>query len=115
MHFITKPIQIISSVAMVLTLSACGGAPSDSDIQSAFEKQAKMQADEWGKMDKQFADAMRNATPDIKSTRKIGCKEDGEKAYKCDVEIEATTRGNTSKGIVPIRFVKGSDGWMASR
>lgn len=115
MHFTSKSIQILLSASALLALSACGGAPSDGDIQSAFEKQTKIQAEAWNKMDKQFADAMRNATPEIRSTKKIGCKEDGEKAYRCDVEIEASLRGDTSKRIVPVRLVKGSDGWMASK
>jgi hypothetical protein len=115
MHFTIKPGQIFLAVAALMTLSACGGAPSDSDIQSAFDKQKKMQAEAWEKMDKQFADAMKSATPEIKSTKKIGCKEDGEKAYKCDVEVEVVTKGNTTKKIVPVRFVKGSDGWTPSK
>ena len=114
MHFTTKPIQILLAAAALLTLSACGGAPSEGDIQSAFARQAKLQEEAWGKMDKQFAEGMRNATPATKNVKKIGCKEDGDKAYKCDVEMEVTFMGNTTKGAAPIRFVKGSDGWTLS-
>ena len=42
-------------------------------------------------------------------------KEDGEKAYKCDVKMEVALSGKTNKGIAPIRFVKGSDGWRATK
>ncbi len=54
-------------------------------------------------------------TPEIKSVHKIGCKEDGEKAYKCDVELEVTQGNKTGKNAAAIRFLKGSDGWIAQK
>jgi len=73
---------------------------------------AKAMAQMGGKLG---TDMFKDMLPEIKSVKKIGCKEDGEKAYKCDVELEVTRQGNTNKGIAPIRFVKGSDGWIASK
>ncbi len=116
MQFTTKPFQIIFTAGALLVLAACGGAPSEGDIKTAFEKQIVADAKAMEQMGgKQAAGMMKGLLPEIKSVKKIGCKEDGENAYKCDVEMEVTQMGSTNKGIVPIRFVKGSDGWMASK
>ncbi|OQW86024.1 MAG: hypothetical protein BWK72_19080 [Rhodoferax ferrireducens] len=116
MHFTFKPLHILFATGTLLMLSACGGAPSEGDIKTAIEKQMTAEAKGMAQMGgKQASDMMKNLLPEIKSVKKIGCKEDGEKAYKCDVEMEVSQMGNTNKGIAPIRFVKGSDGWIASK
>ena len=116
MQFTTKPLQILFATGALFVLAACGGAPSEADIQSALEKQMGADVKAMEKMGgQQGANMAKNFLPEIKSVKKIGCKEDGEKAYKCDVEMEVTQMGNTNKGIAPIRFVKGSDGWIASK
>jgi hypothetical protein len=105
---------LIASTAALLT--ACGGAPSDNDIKEAIEKQMLGEQKAMNQIaGKQAADMFKDLVPEIKNAKKIGCKEDGEKAYRCDVELEVTRMGATNKGIVPIRFVKGSDGWMAQK
>lgn len=97
-------------------LTACSGEPSDSDIKNAVTRQMQAEADAVKKFGgSQAAGMMKDMMPDIKSVKKIGCKADGDKAYKCDVELEVTQMGNTNKGVAPMRFVKGSDGWMAAR
>lgn len=53
---------------------------------------------------------------EIVAARKLGCKEDGEKAYRCDVEIEVKQGGKTIKAPpTSLRMVKGSAGWSAQR
>lgn len=116
MHLTTKPLQILFTTGILLMLSACGGAPSEGDIKTALEKQMGAETKAMEKFGgKEVANMAKSYLPEIKSVKKIGCKEDGEKAYKCDVEMEVTQMGNTNKGIAPIRFVKGSDGWLASK
>jgi hypothetical protein len=116
MFLLNKPARLLSASFALLALTACGGEPSESDIKTAFNNQVQAET----KAMQQFAgkagaDMAKSLMPEIKSVKKIGCKEDGEKAYKCDVEMEVTQSGTTNKGIVPMRFVKGSDGWMAAR
>jgi hypothetical protein len=107
--------SILAAVA-AFTLSACGGSPSEGDIKAAIEKQMQNETKAMQAFGgKQTAEMMKGLVPEIKSIKKIGCKEDGEKAYKCDVEMEVTQMGATNKGIAPLRFVKGSDGWMAQK
>lgn len=53
--------------------------------------------------------------PEIKKFQKIGCTEDGEKAYRCDVEIDVLQLGTTNRSTVSMRFVKASDGWAVMR
>ena len=38
---------------------------------------------------------------------KIGCKEDGKNAYRCDVEVKKGSAGRA----MPLRFVKTDAGW----
>lgn len=95
------------AVSCCLLLVGCGGAPSDAEIKATVERQQAQ--------DLKNAGAAAGFLPTIKVLKKVGCKEDGEKAYKCDLEIEATQMKNTQTGVVQMRFVKTSDGWMVSR
>ena len=116
MNFTKKPLQLLLITGVLLALTACGGAPSDGDIKASIEKQ--MEADSKAMEQfggKQATNMAKNLLPEIKSIKKIGCKEDGDKAYKCDVEMEVTQMGNTNKGIAPFRFVKASDGWVVTK
>ena len=61
------------------------------------------------------AEMAESLMPKISGLKKIGCKEDGEKAYRCDVEMEVSQDGQVNKGPANLRFVKGSDGWMVSK
>lgn len=107
----TKSILTIFILPALLT--ACGGAPSESDMKKAIDiqVQAEMTAA------KQFmgASMAEKMTPKIESLKKIGCKDDGENAYRCDLELEVTQNGRTNKAPTRMRFVKGSDGWVASK
>jgi hypothetical protein len=90
----------MSFISVVLTLTACsGGAPSDSEIKIATEKAA----------------AGTRFKVEYTSVKKIGCKDDGEKAYRCDVEFGMKMAGQDRKEIASLRFVKGSDGWIAMK
>lgn len=105
----------VAAILASIVLTACGGAPSESDMKEALDKQMKMEID----ASKRFmggagADMAEKLIPKIEGLKKIGCKEDGEKAYRCDVEMEVSQNGQTNKGPGNIRFVKGSEGWMAS-
>lgn len=116
MHFTKKSLQVFFATGALLVLAACGGSPSDGDIKTAIEKQmgADIKAmEQFG--GNQTASIIKNLTPEIKSVKKVGCKEDGDKAYKCDVEMEVTHMGNTNKAIAPVRFVKASDGWAVAK
>ena len=98
-----------------LALSACSSAPSEAEMRAALDKQLKAEMTVMeGVVGKKAMDMSKGMTPEIKSFRKIGCKEDGEKAYRCDVEVEVSQLGNTSKRAQPMRFVKGADGWAVS-
>lgn len=97
------------ALASFLVLAACGGAPSDSDINAAMKKQFDAYNKQMASIGaKGFADAMKL---DSMKFKKIGCKEDGSSAYICDVEVSGPQGTQAS----PMRFVKGSDGWVASK
>ncbi|MDP2000160.1 MAG: hypothetical protein Q8K22_11285 [Rhodoferax sp.] len=111
-----KPLRIFFITGAMFVLSACGGAPTEVDIKSAIDK--KMTATATSAMallgGNKGSEIMKSFIPEVKSVKLIGCKGDGEKAYKCDVEMEIAQMGSTNKGIAPMRFVKGSDGWTVS-
>ena len=94
-------------------LTACSGAPSESDIQSAMERQMKAQQESMARIG--GAALAKSMLPVIKGIKKIGCKEDGEKAYRCDVEVEVVQGGKTSKAPAAWRLVKLSDGWSVGQ
>ena len=114
MQFTKKTSQVLVAVGAMLLLTACGGAPSEGDIKSAIDRSMA----DTVKTLAQFgtnSNITKSVVPEIKNVKKIGCKEDGEKAYKCDVELEVSLHGNTTRSIAPMRFVKGSDGWIATK
>ncbi|MDY0747932.1 hypothetical protein SNE35_25750 [Paucibacter sp. R3-3] len=108
-----------------IALAACSGALSEGQIKEALQadqKRAQERAEETARAvgGGMAGDMVRQASAqsqvEIVSVHKVGCKEDGEKAYRCDVEIEASRGGKTAKAPpMSIRFVKGSDGWVAQQ
>ena len=115
--FFTKKISLSVLVTVSsLMLSACGGAPSEADMKTAInrETEAGIKTME-GFGGKAGADMARSMYPELQSLHKIGCKEDGEKAYRCDVEVEVKQNNSLQKNTAAIRFVKGSDGWLMTK
>lgn len=95
---------------LVTLLSGCSGAPSDADMKNALQKNVDQSVGAILGNGKEAQDAK----PKYDSVKGLGCKSDGEKAYRCDVEIEMTSMLGKQKSAQSIRFVKGSDGWIAS-
>jgi hypothetical protein len=85
-------------------LAGCSGEPSEKDIQSAIAKEQQA-----------MPDLMKGMVPEITAVKKVGCKSDSEKAYICDLEMEAKQFGATKKGVAPVRLVKTSDGWAVTK
>ena len=116
MRSIIKISSTIAFAAACSVLAGCGGAPSESDIKTALEKQVKAERDAMEQISgKQAMEMMKGMFAEIKSVHKIGCKDDGEKAYKCDVELELVQGKQTGKNAASLRFLKGSDGWIAQK
>lgn len=90
-------------------LSACSTGPSDSDMKAALQKNVDQTI---GAMLGDGKEAQ-EAKPKITAVKGLGCKSDGDKAYKCDAEVEITSMMGKQKNARSIRFVKGSDGWIA--
>jgi hypothetical protein len=104
----TKKASLLLALIPSVFLAACGGSPSESDVRAALSKQieeGRVQAEQiMGKgafLDHQVAEAKKK----VATTKLIGCKSDGEKAYVCDIETDASASR--------VRMVKGSDGWIA--
>lgn len=95
---------------IALGLAACSGPPSDNDMKTALQNNVDQTVG--GLMGK--GKAARDATPTFDAVKGLGCKSDGDKAYRCDVEIETTSMFGKQKNAQSIRFVKGSDGWIAA-
>jgi hypothetical protein len=103
-----KKILMMTSVACAL--SACSSAPSDGDMKAALQKNADQTMVALLGDDKEA----QKAKPKYTSVKGLGCKSDGENAYRCDVEVEMTSMMGQQKTAQSIRFVKGSDGWIAT-
>lgn len=95
-----------------LALTACSGAPSEGELKQAIER--KMKADSEALQRVVGKQGMPTA-PEIKRVEKVGCKEDRDKAYKCDVELELLQNGASSKGAASMRFIKDNEGWLATK
>lgn len=108
-------IKKIFAVAAVLPLVACGSGPSESDIATAVKKSIEAQNKQISSVGNMFGGAAQGMAEsmkfDVPEVKKLGCKEDGENAYRCDVELTS----KQGKNVVAARFVKGSDGWAITR
>ncbi|MGF7192114.1 K+/H+ antiporter YhaU regulatory subunit KhtT [Robbsia andropogonis] len=97
------------STLICLSLVACSGSPSESDVRAAvsqqMQEQQKAQKATLGDspvLDQAFAQQKKA----LDALKLIGCKADGEKAYHCDLQI-----GDKA---ISGRFVKGSNGWIVA-
>lgn len=86
----------------VISLAGCGKGPSESDMNKAVKKSVEDSNRQMANIG--FGGSFQSEVPEVK---KIGCKDDGDNAYRCDIELS----GKGGKKIVPARFVKASDGW----
>lgn len=110
----------ISAVIAALGLTACsiGGEPSESDIEKAFRAQTAKDAATIAATIPVVPGEPLFKPPQIHSLKKLGCAAAKDTpGYRCDVEIDMTVSApfigtRRSKNVVPMRLVKGSDGWV---
>lgn len=102
-----SPRTMIIALAAALSLAACSGSPSESDVRAALGKQVDaglQQARQIAGKNSFFEQEAEQQRQAIAGVKLIGCKSDGEKAYLCDIEGKA--------GAGQIRMLKGSEGWL---
>jgi hypothetical protein len=116
---IMKMMPIAALCILVLLAAGCSGAPSETDIKAAFEKDMAKTAqsiDEAGKMfggmGKSLTDSL--GKMELHAVKKIGCTEAKDApGFVCDVEIDMTVPiAGRSKEMATARFVNGPDGWI---
>lgn len=95
----------IMVVVGVLSLAACSKGPSEGDMNKAVKKAVEDSNRQMASIG--FGGPLNSEVPEVK---KIGCKDDGENAYRCDIEVN----NKSGKKVVPARFVKSSDGWVVT-
>ena len=115
MHLAT-PITIL----VAALLAGCSGEPSSSDVKTLVEREIKpaleMQALVMKNAGNMFGGGKAGqGTPTLKDVKKIGCKPDGETAYRCDIELVMVTGADSKSHVVPMRFVKASSGWQLTQ
>lgn len=116
--------SLAATIAIVTSLSAllvsCSSEPSASEIEGAMQGQMKAEQAQM----RAFA-GNNEAAQDILSAfsvqftdfEKIGCREDGENAYLCDVRFTVTggMAGKAGRDVTqPLRLVRSNDGWTLS-
>lgn len=112
---LATPIAALAAALLV----GCSGEPSSSDVKSLVEREIKPALE-------MQAMIMKNAaafgggkagqdTPTLKDVKKLGCKPDGESAYRCDIELVVMTGAENKSQVVPMRFVRASSGWQVTK
>ena len=99
-----------TALAISLALGACSGPPNESELKAAVE--GKMKADSEA-LERSIGKQGMPTKPELKTVRKVGCKSDGDKAYRCEVELEVNHDGTLAKGTASMRFVKNGESWIA--
>jgi len=108
-------VRLIASMFVLLSLVACSGSPSDRDIKGAIERdqleRKRSLTALLGERGAAMAEQLMGQGA-LKDVRKIGCKEDGENAWRCDVEIDIASGDATQNRITKLRLVRSSSGWV---
>ncbi|MEF9995878.1 MAG: hypothetical protein RR101_09305 [Burkholderiaceae bacterium] len=109
--------RILIAFFCLLGLAACSNSPSERDIKGAIERdkleRKKNMTALLGERGAAVADQVLGRTA-VKSVRKIGCQEDGENAWRCDIELEVARGDATQTRLNKVRLVRGSAGWAVS-
>lgn len=114
-----QPIPRMAAIGLATALlAACSSEPSSGDIETAVKAQVQQGLDAAQKMvgnNPQLAKMAEALQVKVHGVNKIGCKSAGDKAFLCDVELdlESGLTGRAKK-TVPVRMVKGSEGWAIS-
>lgn len=113
-------IKLGSVVAMAAALAACGGAPSESEVRHALEKQIKSDLEKITSMaggaDSDALAMMDSMMPKIENISVDGCDSIGNDVYQCSVEATLTVMGQEQSTIENIRLKKSSKGeWLIVR
>ena len=93
-------------------LSACSGEPSSSDVEKAVSANASRGS---AQMEQLSRGSSTTFMPQIHGVKKLGCRPETSAAYACDIEVDMTSQGVRGKVPTSMRFIKGSEGWAASR
>lgn len=119
MHF--REIYLATPIAVLAAalLAGCSGEPSSSDVKTLVEREIKPALEMQAMIMKNAAafggGKPGQGTPTLKDVKKIGCKPDGETAYRCDIELVMSTGAESKSQVVPMRFVKASSGWQVTK
>lgn len=106
----TRHVLLAAGAAL---LAACSGEPSANDIEKAVSSNAAQGS---AQMEQLSRGSSRSFMPEVHSVKKLGCRQETEAAYFCDIELDMTSpQGVRGKVPTSMRFIKGSDGWAASR
>lgn len=108
----TSSTKFAAAVATAFILSGCSGEPSSGEIKQVVEAELKPMLDMQAQLLGGLFGARSGPAPSLKEVNKLGCKPDGDNAYRCDVELVMSDNKTQN---LPLRFVKGSKGWVLSQ
>ncbi len=94
-----------------LALTACSKPPVEAELKAAVER--KMTSDREALERRIGPQAMPPVKPVLRNLRQLGCKEDAEKTYRCEVELEVSHGDAVATGTASMRFQKVGDEWVA--
>jgi hypothetical protein len=114
-------LRCIAVTGVATLLASCSGEPSEQDIASALDTAMRAEQQQLKGLTKGLAgngaptpfDDILDVT--ISNLEKVGCQENGAKAYLCDIRytITGSIFGSQGKPMAgPIRLINSSDGWM---
>ena len=106
----TRHVLLATGAAL---LAACSGEPSSSDLERAVSANAAQGS---AQMEQLSRGSSKSFMPEVHSVKKLGCRQQTDTAYLCDIELDMTSpQGVRGKVPTSMRFIKGSEGWAASR
>ena len=109
---------LVFGLAAVLT--ACGGAPSDSEVRKALQEQIqndlKQVSDMSGLAGSDFEDMAEGMMPKVDNISPQGCESAGNDIYNCTVEATITVMGMQQTNMQEFSFKKNKSGeWKVVR
>ena len=113
MKAVTGLAKLGTVLGMAAVLSACGGAPSESDVRKAFEAsmaEQKALLSDMGGVGADLEKMLENMMPKIEILSVKDCKEADAAAYTCNVEAKVSVGENTTTNTEKLTLRKNDSG-----
>jgi hypothetical protein len=105
------------SLGLIMSMSVlagCGGAPSSSDVRKLIEDEQEKSAQMMRQIGGKMGDNITKMMPVVEDVDVLGCEEQRENVYACDIEVTSSLNGKENSEVSSVTLAKNKNGeWKA--